>query len=259
MQKAVEEAQRGALVVALVPARTDTRWWHSAAPHASVRFLKGRLKFGSAKTSAPFPSALMIFHPRASSSDRIDPCPVASPSIESSQRQSTQLYGGTHVQGRGRKSLVPILSAEVLPPVGIMTLSELADRTCEYLAARGRSANTVLAYSVVFRQFIAHVIGLGRKDSVLAFTEASVESFVVALHKGGVGPNTIRTRLSALATLAKIGGKLRDRNGRPILKINPVVGVERPKRKRPQREILGTNRIESLHGSPTRGTYQRRA
>lgn len=49
-------------VVCLVPARTDTLWWQRSAPWASlVVFIKGRLKFGTAKNSAPFPSAFMVF------------------------------------------------------------------------------------------------------------------------------------------------------------------------------------------------------
>lgn len=49
------------LVVCLVPARTDTAWWHDYAAKGEVRFIRGRLKFGTAKHSAPFPSALVIF------------------------------------------------------------------------------------------------------------------------------------------------------------------------------------------------------
>lgn len=51
------------LAVMLLPARTDTRWWHDfVIPRASeVRFIKGRLKFGGAKNSAPFPSAVVVF------------------------------------------------------------------------------------------------------------------------------------------------------------------------------------------------------
>lgn len=49
-------------VVALLPARTDTVWWHKhVADQGEIRFIKGRLKFGGAKTSAPFPSALVIY------------------------------------------------------------------------------------------------------------------------------------------------------------------------------------------------------
>jgi len=51
------------LAVYLIPARTDTRWFHSLViPHASeIRFIKGRLRFGGSKNSAPFPSMLVIY------------------------------------------------------------------------------------------------------------------------------------------------------------------------------------------------------
>ncbi len=50
------------LVVGLVPARTDTRWWHEdIAGHATVFFLRGRLSFGDSNQAAPFPSALVIW------------------------------------------------------------------------------------------------------------------------------------------------------------------------------------------------------
>lgn len=54
-----------ATVVCLVPARTDTKWWQENVKCASeVFFIKGRLKFGNAKNSAPFPSAILVFRPR---------------------------------------------------------------------------------------------------------------------------------------------------------------------------------------------------
>lgn len=51
------------LAVYLIPARTDTRWFHDyCLPLASeIRFLRGRLKFGGAKHSAPFPSMVVVF------------------------------------------------------------------------------------------------------------------------------------------------------------------------------------------------------
>lgn len=53
-----------ATVVCLLPARTDTRWWHDYCSKAQeIHFLKGRLKFGDAKNSAPFPSVVVIFRP----------------------------------------------------------------------------------------------------------------------------------------------------------------------------------------------------
>lgn len=64
MKKAQESAQQGATVVCLVPARTDTQWWHDyVQSYAEVRFLRGRVKFGGNENSAPFPSAIVIFRP----------------------------------------------------------------------------------------------------------------------------------------------------------------------------------------------------
>lgn len=49
-------------IVCLLPCRTDTKWWHEWVMQASeIRFIKGRLKFGEAKNSAPFPSCVVIF------------------------------------------------------------------------------------------------------------------------------------------------------------------------------------------------------
>lgn len=51
-----------ATVVLLVPARTDTKWFHDyVLGKAEVRFVKGRLKFGGCKNSAPFPSMLVVY------------------------------------------------------------------------------------------------------------------------------------------------------------------------------------------------------
>lgn len=49
--------------VMLVPARTDTRWFHDYIYGKSeVRFIRGRLKFGNSKNSAPFPSMVVVFN-----------------------------------------------------------------------------------------------------------------------------------------------------------------------------------------------------
>lgn len=72
LEKGLEEMDKGHanLLVYLVPVRTDTRWFHNYIynedtwkykNNCEVRFLKGRLKFGNSKNSAPFPSMLCIF------------------------------------------------------------------------------------------------------------------------------------------------------------------------------------------------------
>ena len=61
IKKGYEESQKGKTVVLLIPSRTDTRWWHDYVMKGEIRFIKGRLKFGDAINSAPFPSAIVIF------------------------------------------------------------------------------------------------------------------------------------------------------------------------------------------------------
>lgn len=63
VRKAYEESKKGALVVMLIPARTDTSYWHEfvVGGGADIRFLRGRLKFGDGANSAPFPSALVMW------------------------------------------------------------------------------------------------------------------------------------------------------------------------------------------------------
>lgn len=63
IRKAYEESRKGATVVCLVPARTDTRWFHEYVYGKAdeIRFVKGRLKFGDAKNSAPFPSMVVVY------------------------------------------------------------------------------------------------------------------------------------------------------------------------------------------------------
>ena len=61
-------SKEGLLVVALLPSRTDTIWFHQFVyGTAEVRFIKGRLKFGGMKNSAPFPSIVAIWRPKTSS------------------------------------------------------------------------------------------------------------------------------------------------------------------------------------------------
>jgi phage N-6-adenine-methyltransferase len=66
MRKAHDAAQRGATVTLLVPARTDSAWWHDYAARGEIRFLRGRVKFVGAPYNAPFPCAVVVFRPPVS-------------------------------------------------------------------------------------------------------------------------------------------------------------------------------------------------
>lgn len=65
VKKSLDEAKKGATVVMLLPARTDTRWFHWYIYNkAEIRFIMGRIKFlidGEEKDPAPFPSMIVIF------------------------------------------------------------------------------------------------------------------------------------------------------------------------------------------------------
>lgn len=64
MKKAWEESKKGALVVCLVPSRTDTRWWHEYALNANeIRFIQGRIHFegNGCNGQATFPSCVIVF------------------------------------------------------------------------------------------------------------------------------------------------------------------------------------------------------
>lgn len=63
VKKAFEESQKpDTKVVMLLPCRPDVKWFHDyCLPYAEIRYIKGRLKFGKSKNSAPFPSMICIF------------------------------------------------------------------------------------------------------------------------------------------------------------------------------------------------------
>jgi phage N-6-adenine-methyltransferase len=80
MGKAWESAQSGATVVCLVPARTDTSWWHKNSTKGEIEFLTGRLRFVNPVTklpgdAAPFPVAVVVFRPQ-STTEGDDACPL---------------------------------------------------------------------------------------------------------------------------------------------------------------------------------------
>ena len=64
VRKAYEESKNGSVIVCLLPARTDTAWFHDYCMKGKIEFLRGRLKFGGSKNSAPFPSCIVVFDGR---------------------------------------------------------------------------------------------------------------------------------------------------------------------------------------------------
>lgn len=67
VQRAAQACAEGNTVVMLLPARTDTRWFHDYIyqhENVEIRFIRGRLKFGDGQNSAPFPSLVAVFRPK---------------------------------------------------------------------------------------------------------------------------------------------------------------------------------------------------
>ena len=65
VKKCYDEALKGTRIILLIPARTDTSYFHDYIYNkyrVSIRFIRGRLKFGDSKNSAPFPSMLVIYN-----------------------------------------------------------------------------------------------------------------------------------------------------------------------------------------------------
>lgn len=67
LEKAWQEACKGATTVCLIAARPDTKYWHNIVWQyaRAICFIRGRIKFVGAKHGAPFPSALAVFSPRS--------------------------------------------------------------------------------------------------------------------------------------------------------------------------------------------------
>jgi site-specific DNA-methyltransferase (adenine-specific) len=88
VKKAFNESQRGALVVCLIPSRTDTKWWHDWVMRASeIRFVSGRISFGSSKNSAPFPSCIAIYYPELENPYRLSVPIIRSVSFDKSKQK----------------------------------------------------------------------------------------------------------------------------------------------------------------------------
>lgn len=71
VEKAIQESHRCTRIVMLLPARTDTKWFHRLLGiGAEVRFVRGRLRFesegGGGGTAAPatFPSIIVVLSPQ---------------------------------------------------------------------------------------------------------------------------------------------------------------------------------------------------
>lgn len=66
VKKAYEESRCGSVVVALLPSRTNTNWWHDYVMKGEVRFIRGRPKFKGAEHGLPQPLSIVVWKPHVS-------------------------------------------------------------------------------------------------------------------------------------------------------------------------------------------------
>jgi phage N-6-adenine-methyltransferase len=107
MLKAATSARAGSTVVCLVPARTDTAWWHEQVIVAGseVRLVRGRLKFGNGRNAAPFPSAIVVFRPERTDLRVSAWVPPRADSMKSQRRASVATCpANVDSQPKGRRS-----------------------------------------------------------------------------------------------------------------------------------------------------------
>jgi phage N-6-adenine-methyltransferase len=65
LKKAIREKKKGKTSVFLIPARTETTYWHKYVfgKAREIRFIKGRVRFKGFKNPSPFPVAVVIYKP----------------------------------------------------------------------------------------------------------------------------------------------------------------------------------------------------
>jgi integrase len=147
-----------------------------------------------------------------------------------------------NARGRRNPAVRPVVTAQVAIPIPIvrdtMQLSKLISETLLWLDSRELSPDTRLNYGVAYQQFIVYLNSLGLTDDARHFDQPNVVGFQKWMHQRGMGSATINARLSALAAMAEHGAMLRDGRGRPVVPVNPLAGLRRPKKKKPPEKFL---------------------
>lgn len=119
-----------------------------------------------------------------------------------------------------------------------MLMSRLAQDALTWLAVQNRAPMTIAQYDTVYRQFIAFLLSRGLTDDVRHLTDDQIRAWMLDLSQRGVHGNTIRTKLSALSTLARYAMTVRDSRGRPLLDHDPTRTFPWPTYTRPEKRFL---------------------
>ncbi len=128
-----------------------------------------------------------------------------------------------------------------------MTFSKLARDYVVYLGSyKAASARTCASYDLAYGQFRGYLQVLALQDEVKHFNSDTVQGFAQYLIAGGNNPNSVNTKLTALASLAKYGMRAKDHRGKYVLADNPLLRIERPQRQRKERRFLYGPELQAL-------------
>src|SRR5262245_21007766 len=126
-----------------------------------------------------------------------------------------------------------------------MTFTELSNKYLVHMGTRrGLSREYVNGSGMTYSQFVSHLRGAGRQDSIGDFNAETVESFVQTFLEAGTKGSTVCTKLAHLAALAKWGMKQKDGRGRWLVQENPVDRIDRPKRVKPLEKFLTLQELQ---------------
>lgn len=129
--------------------------------------------------------------------------------------------------------------------------SELRVAVVKELAFQGHSPATLVQYEVCYGQFASYLTEMGQTDDVRHFDVERIKDFAHRLKEKGADPNTIRNKLSALSTMARVGATLRDEKGRPWMTgDNPVHAFTWPKRRPKESKYLYAHELAALWRAP---------
>lgn len=208
MEKAHATAQANAVVVCLVPVRADAAWWHELVlgTGAEVRYIRGRLTFGTAKNAAPFASAVVIYRPTDKAGA---PGPVATMSAKAPQPEPEPAKPPTRVGGpRHTPKQVADFIADYTP----RTMSAATWTVCAE-AVRGAvtatAPTTTQVAGTYLTSLVAHLAGPCGWDKTNAPDLAMLLSEQVITRtwqRGEASPRSASVRRSHLRAIARANG-----------------------------------------------------
>lgn len=131
-----------------------------------------------------------------------------------------------------------------------MTFSDLRVAVAKELAFQEASPLTIDQYDVCYGQFFTFIKARGLLDDIKHFNSDVVREFIHQMKAEGAGANTLRNKLSALRTMAKIAMTLRDRRDKPRLTHDPTATFAWPKQEHRESKYLYPPELKAVWDAP---------